>query len=108
MPSIVASGTPEIKPAWALSVHAQKTAWEVSIFANPTRRVHGVPQRGFRTKPARRAEMKLNTYLSFDGHCREAFAFYAQALGGKITAMMKIGRAVQQECRDRSRMPSSA
>eukprot|EP00456_Euglypha_rotunda_P089204 TRINITY_DN92032_c0_g1_i1.p1 TRINITY_DN92032_c0_g1~~TRINITY_DN92032_c0_g1_i1.p1 ORF type:complete len:103 (+),score=33.13 TRINITY_DN92032_c0_g1_i1:158-466(+) len=32
---------------------------------------------------------------------------FAQALI-VLTAVIKIGRAVQQECRDRSRMPSSA
>src|SRR5215467_15817792 len=32
--------------------------------------------------------MKLNTYLVFDGRCKEAFEFYAKVLGGKIEAMM--------------------
>jgi PhnB protein len=27
-------------------------------------------------------------YLSFDGNCRQAMQFYADALGGKLTAMM--------------------
>ena len=31
-----------------------------------------------------------------------------EATGGKTKLVLKIGRAVQQECRDRSRMPSSA
>jgi PhnB protein len=30
----------------------------------------------------------LTPYLSFDGNTREAFAFYAKALGAKIEAMM--------------------
>ncbi len=30
--------------------------------------------------------MKIVTSLSFQGQCREAFAFYAEVLGGKITA----------------------
>ena len=30
----------------------------------------------------------LTPYLSFDGHTREAFAFYAKALGAKIETMM--------------------
>ncbi len=30
--------------------------------------------------------MKIVTSLSFQGQCREAFAFYAMVLGGKITA----------------------
>jgi PhnB protein len=32
--------------------------------------------------------MQLNPYLNFDGRCEEAFKFYAQALGGKIEAMI--------------------
>ncbi len=35
--------------------------------------------------------MRLNTYLSFDGNCREALEFYAAHVGGKITAMMTYG-----------------
>lgn len=37
--------------------------------------------------------MKLNTYLSFDGDCRDAFAFYASVFDGRITAMMTFGEA---------------
>lgn len=32
----------------------------------------------------------LTPYLSFDGHTREAFAFYETALAGKIEAMMSF------------------
>ena len=32
--------------------------------------------------------MKLTTYLNFGGNCAEAFRFYEQHLGGKVTAMM--------------------
>src|SRR5262249_34536587 len=32
--------------------------------------------------------MQLDTYLFFNGQCEEAFKFYADALGGKIEAMM--------------------
>lgn len=32
--------------------------------------------------------MKLVTYLFFNGNCREAFEFYAGALGGEIRAML--------------------
>ena len=32
--------------------------------------------------------MKIATSLSFRGQCREAFEFYAQVLGGRITAAM--------------------
>jgi PhnB protein len=37
--------------------------------------------------------MKLNAYLAFDGRCREAFEFYARALGGKITFIQTIGES---------------
>lgn len=30
--------------------------------------------------------MQLTTSLSFQGQCREAFSFYAEVLGGKVTA----------------------
>ena len=33
--------------------------------------------------------MSLNPYLYFNGQCEEAFRFYEQRLGGKITFMMK-------------------
>ncbi len=32
--------------------------------------------------------MQLNPYLVFDGRCEEAFKFYEEVLGGRITAMM--------------------
>lgn len=32
--------------------------------------------------------MKINSYLTFDGNCEEAFNFYAQCLGGKIEGLM--------------------
>jgi len=35
--------------------------------------------------------MKIVTSLSFRGQCREAFEFYAEVLGGKITAAMPYG-----------------
>ena len=37
--------------------------------------------------------MKLNPYLSFDGRCREAFAFYEKCLGGKISFIQTIGES---------------
>lgn len=37
--------------------------------------------------------MKLNPYLSFDGRCREAFAFYANALGGHILFIQTLGES---------------
>ncbi len=30
--------------------------------------------------------MQLNTYLKYGGNCEEAFKFYEQHLGGKITS----------------------
>jgi PhnB protein len=35
--------------------------------------------------------MKLYTYLNYGGNCREAFEFYEQHLGGKITMLQKHG-----------------
>ena len=35
--------------------------------------------------------MKLSPHLSFKGNCREAFKFYAETLGGKVTAEMTYG-----------------
>src|SRR6185437_4515908 len=37
--------------------------------------------------------MQLNTYLSFNGQCEEAFNVYAKCLGGKIAFMMKGGES---------------
>ncbi len=31
--------------------------------------------------------MTLNTYLNFDGNCREAFEFYRSVFGGEFTAL---------------------
>lgn len=36
--------------------------------------------------------MKLDVYLNYPGTCREAFRFYEQHLGGKITMMMTHGQ----------------
>ena len=33
--------------------------------------------------------MQINTHLSYDGHCEEAFKFYEKALGGKIEVLMR-------------------
>ena len=32
--------------------------------------------------------MKLDIYVNYPGHCKEAFQFYEQHLGGKITMML--------------------
>jgi len=32
--------------------------------------------------------MKLHTYLNYGGNCEQAFRFYEQHLGGKVTMMM--------------------
>ena len=34
--------------------------------------------------------MKLNTYLNYGGNCEEAFRFYENNLGGKISMMMRF------------------
>ena len=36
--------------------------------------------------------MKLDVYLNYDGSCEQAFRFYEQHLGGKITMMMTHGQ----------------
>jgi len=36
--------------------------------------------------------MKLHTYLNYGGNCAQAFRFYEQHLGGKITGMMTQGQ----------------
>lgn len=36
--------------------------------------------------------MKLDPYLNFDGSCEQAFRFYEQHLGGRITMMMTHGQ----------------
>ena len=33
--------------------------------------------------------MQIAPYLTFNGQCEEALAFYAEALGGKVTALMR-------------------
>jgi PhnB protein len=35
--------------------------------------------------------MQLHTYLNYGGNCEQAFRFYEEHLGGKITMMMKHG-----------------
>ena len=37
--------------------------------------------------------MQFTPYLTFDGKCKEAFEFYAKALGGKIEAMISHAEA---------------
>src|SRR5205085_9999563 len=50
-----------------------------------------------------------NTVGMGDAGIKSAIQGYSIVIGSKhITHAYKIGRAVQQECRDRSRMPSSA
>ncbi|AKC86511.1 VOC family protein [Pseudoxanthomonas suwonensis] len=41
--------------------------------------------------------MPLNTYLSFDGDCRQALESYAALLGGKAMAMMTFGEMPPSE-----------
>lgn len=35
--------------------------------------------------------MRLKTYLSFNGDCRQALTFYAELLGGTVVAMQTFG-----------------
>ncbi len=41
--------------------------------------------------------MHFVPYLSFDGTCREAFAFYEKTLGGKIAGMISHGETPMAE-----------
>lgn len=41
--------------------------------------------------------MKIHPYLNFDGRTEEAFRFYEQALGGKLTEIHRFGSMPQQE-----------
>ncbi|MGA9340988.1 MAG: VOC family protein [Rhodanobacteraceae bacterium] len=47
--------------------------------------------------------MQIVPYLNFNGKTREAFAFYAKALNGKITAQMTYREAPREMC---DQMPS--
>jgi PhnB protein len=40
--------------------------------------------------PETDATMKLNPYLTFEGRCEEAIHFYQQALGAKVTMLMRM------------------
>ena len=40
--------------------------------------------------------MKLDIYLNYRGNCEQAFRFYEQHLGGKITMMMRHGEMPDQ------------
>src|SRR3954470_1399712 len=35
--------------------------------------------------------MQLHTYLNYGGNCEQAFTFYEQHLGGRITMLMRHG-----------------
>ena len=37
--------------------------------------------------------MKLDTYLKFDGNCRQAFEFYRQSFGGEFATIQTFGEA---------------
>ena len=39
--------------------------------------------------------MKLDIYLNYRGNCEQAFRFYEQHLGGRITMMMRHGPAAE-------------
>jgi PhnB protein len=40
--------------------------------------------------------MKLVNNLVFKGNCREAFEYYAQALGGQVKAMFRFGEVLHE------------
>ncbi|HEV7586674.1 MAG TPA: VOC family protein [Longimicrobium sp.] len=41
--------------------------------------------------------MRINPYLNFNGTCAEAFRFYEQVLGGKITFMQTHGESPMRD-----------
>ncbi|WP_460139618.1 VOC family protein [Pseudomonas sp. S2_E01] len=41
--------------------------------------------------------MKINPYLIFNGDCKAAFTFYAQALGGQIEVMMDFASSPMRD-----------
>jgi PhnB protein len=41
--------------------------------------------------------MQINPHLSFNGQCEEAFEFYGQCLGGKVSFMLKYGDSPMAE-----------
>lgn len=41
--------------------------------------------------------MKINPYLTFDGRCEKAFAFYARCFGTRINAVMHHRHARQHD-----------
>lgn len=41
--------------------------------------------------------MELNTYLNYGGNCEQAFRFYEEHLGGKITFLMRHGEQPNAE-----------
>jgi PhnB protein len=41
--------------------------------------------------------MQLHTYLNYGGNCEQAFRFYEQHLGGKITMLMRHGEQPNAE-----------
>lgn len=41
--------------------------------------------------------MRINPYLIFNGDCKAAFTFYAQALQGRIDVMMTFGESPARE-----------
>ena len=41
--------------------------------------------------------MKLEAYLNFNGNCREAMNFYAEALGGQVTFLQTFGESPMRD-----------
>jgi len=44
-----------------------------------------------RRRPVEETTVQLNTYLNYGGNCEQAFRFYEEHLGGKITMLMRHG-----------------
>jgi len=51
--------------------------------------------------------MKLTTYLNFGGNCADAFRFYEEKLGGKISALMTYGE-MPGDSKEKTEMKNAA
>src|SRR3954468_14156800 len=45
---------------------------------------------------SKKDSMKLDIYVNYPGNCQQAFRFYEQHLGGKVTMMMTHGQMPDQ------------
>ena len=64
------------------------TASGIRLARQPSTMIHGL---GYAPLARGRARMALNTYLTFDGNCREAFEFYRSVFGGEFAEFRTFG-----------------